>query len=110
MSKAFAEKLAKDTVAKLKNPTRWVPYVWENLGWHAEASSVCGRYKVRIHVKDNRDHGTVTGYTAWINSPGAIGSNHYADGATPRQAVARAVLVVREAQAFLASLLEGDIP
>jgi hypothetical protein len=87
-SKAIAAKLGKG----------WKIRVWENLGWHWEVLSKCGRLRVGK---------SAVGYNAGIGESGDSGTHWYAHGKTPAAAIKRVLAVARGEIAALQSLVEG---
>lgn len=79
----------------------WKTFVYENMGWHYNVVSKCGRIKVHEHVSEKGY------YTAFFGDPGP-GGQWYAHGRTPQQAlasvVAQAKRDLRKINAFLKDL------
>jgi len=77
----------------------WKPVVWENLGWHHQAVSPCGRLKV------HPNHGK--GFTAFLGEADFPGGTWAESGATPKAAVRAVVCDARRDVASITSLVEG---
>lgn len=98
MTKAQAQRAAARLVAAL-GPS-WRSHIWENLGWHAEAVSRCGRVKVPT--------GPVMGlYRAYIGIPNDAAIWWIGHGCTPAGAVRAAVKEARAALAEQHELVDG---
>lgn len=76
----------------------WTSRVWENLGWHCNAVSPCGRLKV---------HGARGHYTAFLSERGDIGGLFSGQATTPHAAVAEAVEKAKGALEALTELVAG---
>jgi hypothetical protein len=77
----------------------WRINVWENLGWHAEILSPCGRLKVRR---------IYTGQcVAYLGEATSAGGFWVGSGATPSAAIESAVAQGKAALKFHEDLLRG---
>lgn len=63
----------------------WTPRVWENLGWHFEAISPCGRLKVSYagHAGSS--------YIAFLGDAGSTGGRWVEHGQTPESACRKVI-------------------
>lgn len=77
----------------------WTTRVWENLGWHYEVRSPCGRLSVHP--------GSGAGFTAFLGAPGGIGGRWAEHGNTPQEAIDRTVAVATAEYNEIGSILEG---
>lgn len=80
-----AVKAADDLAANLGSD--WTSRVWENLDWHYEVISPCGRLKLSSGADI---HGRAIRYHAFLGDTGPGGRWH-AIGRTPRAAVRRVI-------------------
>lgn len=76
----------------------WTMRVWENLGWHHEAISSCGRIKVSP---------TANGYVAFLGSPDSDGGRWAECGDSPREAIDAVIAVARAELAEVGAVLGG---
>ena len=76
----------------------WTPRVWENLGWHYEVISPCGRIKVIVthHLAKNAKT-----YTAYLGEKGEPGGRWVDTSRTPEGAIKK---VIEKAQRDLKRL------
>jgi hypothetical protein len=82
-TKKWNQKQANALVRKLnEGDLAWTTRVWQNLGWHYEARSKCGRFA----VSETRYDGPPR-YTAYLNRPNAGGGKWVGCGDTPLSAV-----------------------
>lgn len=84
----------------------WVPRVWENMGWHCQASSSCGRWHVHI---SKAPLGTPS-YTVFLSPQPSQGGKWVAHGKTPQAALRK---VWKSAKPYLedcSRLLGSGIP
>jgi len=70
----------------------WMTRVWENLGWHYQVWSACGRLKLSEHGRR---------YAAYLGDAGESGGRWCAVAAGPKAAVKA---VIAQARAELASI------
>lgn len=94
-----ATERARDLAQKLRG---WTVDVWENLGWHSEITSPCGR----LHVYTEPAQKT---YMAFLNHKGEGGGRFSGVATTPKEAVRLAVEQGRAELANLEALLK-DLP
>ena len=80
----------------------WTSQVWENLGWHYNAISPCGRIKVHCYTYD--DEISFTAFLGEVDSCGGWWTEH---GETPQAAVANVVATGRAELAKIQAKLEG---
>jgi hypothetical protein len=78
---------------------RWTTRVHENLGWHYNVQSPCGR--IRVHADDYM--GRITGYTAFLGAKNDAGGRWVAHGRTPKTAVRN---VLKTAKRYLDEIKE----
>ncbi len=78
----------------------WKPRVWENMGWHFEAVSLCGRLEV---------HGGSGGraFTAYLGEPSHPGGRWAQHGKTAKAAVKAVVQEGKRELAVVTALMEG---
>jgi len=90
----LANRRAAALVRKLsKGDLEWEPRVWENMGWHFSARSLCKRFDVSEHRHGNK----VTGYAAFLNVPSEMpGGKWVGKSDTPLEAVEDARRQARE--------------
>lgn len=79
----------------------WKPNVWENLGWHFNAISSCGRLKVHTDGLLSRS------FRAYLGEASSSGGRWAERGSTPKAAVAAVKSKARAELAYIASLLDG---
>ena len=76
----------------------WTPRVWENLGWHYEVRSPCGRLSV---------HPSGAGFIAFLGEPGGIGGRWAQHGDTPREAIDATVAAAVAEYEEIGAIIEG---
>ncbi len=81
----------------------WKPRVWENMGWHFEAVSSCGR--LEVHGPDTRNGGRF--YTAYLGEADEPGGRWAEHGKTAKAAVKATVREGKRELAEVTALLEG---
>ena len=77
----------------------WIPQVWENLGWHYEVRSPCGRLSVHP--------GSGSSFIAFLGEPGGIGGQWAEHGDTPQKAIDATVAVAVAKYKEIGALIEG---
>ena len=93
---------AKTLCAALGPPSKWKPYVWENIGWHYRAVSyddrwfVYGKSPSRPMAEDK--------YSAGFNQNGGIGSHFWCSNKNAKKALQATQRAVREHVASFGSL------
>lgn len=80
----------------------WKPRVWENLGWHFDAISACGRLKVSRVSRDLK-HGSSLAFLG----EGTTGGRWAEHGRTPHLAVLAVLEVARQEAKAIVELLNG---
>lgn len=101
---AYATGCARALVRKLGGKG-WRVRVWENLGWHWSAVSICGRLKV--HPSDgSRPQGS---YSAFLGEADSLGGTWCATARSPRAAI-RAVIADGQAHVDALAALLVDLP
>ncbi len=76
----------------------WEPEVWENLGWHYEVRSPCGRLSV---------HPSGTGFIAFLGESGGIGGRWAERGDTPQEAIDATVAAAVADYKRIGAIIEG---
>lgn len=87
-----------ETLAKTTAIKTWRPNVWENLGWHCNAISGCGRLKV--HPSENP-----TSFTAFLGKANEGGGKWAEHGKTPKAAVSNVILVAKNQLAEVGAII-----
>lgn len=81
----------------------WRPRVWENLGWHSEAVSRCGRITVhQLQFPKGQVH-----HTAYLGEPGCGGGRWVESSSDPRVAVSSVIAAARRDLARIGAVLKG---
>ncbi len=80
----------------------WKPHVWENLGWHFQASSPCGRISVYRHSYGKKFH-----YTAYLGAPQSGCGKWVHSANTPEQAIKMVIAMAKEEFAELKAQFDG---
>lgn len=78
----------------------WTPDVSENMGWHYQVQSPCGRIRVSPIGREG-------GYHAFLGEPDGVGGRWVEDGQTPEVAVAEVIAAARAELKELGAYLEG---
>ncbi len=80
----------------------WTPHVWENLGWHYCAHSVCGR--IKVHPETCPPKGGPRYYHAFLGEAGSAGGRWVEDSKTASAAVRKVIAAFREEMAPMVTL------
>jgi hypothetical protein len=79
----------------------WKPKVWENMGWHFQAISSCGRLEVHTNGLLSRS------FCAFIGESGSSEGRWVGHGSTPKAAVTAVKSKARAELDYIAGLLDG---
>jgi hypothetical protein len=82
----------------------WTTQVWENLGWHWEVISPCGRLKVHPSRGPGRK---IVGYTAFLGEPDSPGGKWAEYGKTPQAAIDAVVKVAKAELSKFGAMIGG---
>ena len=77
----------------------WTSRVWENLGWHYEVRSPCGRLSVHP--------GSGASFIAFLGEPDGIGGRWAEHGDTPQEAIDATVAVALAEYKEIGVIIEG---
>lgn len=83
--------------------TDWHLHVWENLGWHANLVSPCGRLKLYWSTLPSGD----TRYVAYLGDTDTPGGYWTGTADTPQAAIAKVVAAGRAELKRMQDLLHG---
>jgi len=83
--------------------TGWTTRVWENLGWHYNVESPCGR--IRVHPSYNSAFSGMA--TAFLGGKDESGGYYAESGKNPRLAVRNVLRVAKAHLAKIGARLEG---
>ncbi len=103
-TRAEAQKLGDAALTLLGDAGKgWHVRVWENLGWHANLVSPCGRMKV--HWNTFPENGT--SYIAYLGDADSPGGYWTGSASTPQAAIAKAVEAGRAELKRVQELMQG---
>lgn len=81
----------------------WRSEIWENLGWHGNIISPCGRIK----ISQRRGIIGKASYDSYFGDPGDIGARWTASGSTLEKAIEAVTLVAKQDLAKIGAILRN---